>query len=255
MALSMYLGWWKSTLNLDASLLPEVQLALAESLRRSPDRSFKELVLEIVTSELYVRSNRARDGAPDDLPVYCSGPLRILQPEAYVSSLGELLSVRVGRCDHHTSEKRGTRFFDGTEGVYFPDSLRSDVDSDRSLLGTIDFHRDAASSMGGCGGGAPGTEEPTLKMVFGAADVATKVCSVGAVLAPGALPQDTSPLAIRTIGTHLSRLLLSREPTAAETEAFAQDAAPCASNPQCDARTLAGEMCAAMARSLDFTTY
>ncbi|HSO40082.1 MAG TPA: hypothetical protein VLT33_46460, partial [Labilithrix sp.] len=254
-ALAMYLGWWKSTLNVDASMLPDVQLALAQMLRDSPARSFKDLVLEVVTSELYVRSNRALGAAPDDLPVYCSGPLRLLRPEAYVSSLGALLEVRVGRCDHHTSEKRGTVFLDGTEGTYFPDELRSDVDSDATLLGTTDFHREAARAMGGCAGGAPGTEEPTLKLVFGAADVAETVCSVGAVLPAGALPGDTSPGAVQAIGSRLSRLLLGREATSAELDAFVLDAAPCSNDASCDARTVARAMCAAMARSIDFTTY
>ena len=255
LVLAMYLGWWKSTLNVDASVLPDVERALAEHLRASKDRSYPDLVLEVVTSELYLRSNRVPDDVADDRPVYCAGPLRLVRPEAFVSSLGALLSVRVGRCDLHTAEKRGTLFLDGTEGTYFPDGLRSDVDSDVALLGTADFHREAALAMGGCTGGAPRTEEPTLKMVSGAADVATKVCGVGAVLPTEVAVGDVSPTAVRAIGSHLSRLLLGREPTASEQEAFVQDAASCGTEPSCDARAIAREMCAAMVRSLDFTTY
>ena len=254
-ALAMYLGWWKSTLNLDASLLPDVELALAHQLRASKDRSFADLVLEVVTSELYLRSNRVPEGTPDVRPVYCAGPLRIVRPEAYVSSLGALLAVQVGRCDHHTSEKRGTVFLDGTEGTFFPDALRSDLDSDAALLGTADFHRDAARAMGGCAGGAPTTEEPTLKLVSGAADVATTLCRVGTVLPAGAAPADVSAPAVSAIAVHLSRLLLGRDPTADEQSAFAADAADCARDAACDARTVAQALCAAMARSLDFTTY
>jgi hypothetical protein len=88
LALAMYLGWWKSTANLDASMLPELQVALADQLRAT--KSWPELVLAIVTSTLYLRTNQRAAGALDasaaeDTAPWCSGPARIVRPEAYVS--------------------------------------------------------------------------------------------------------------------------------------------------------------------------
>ncbi len=256
-ALSMYIGWWKSTSALDRSLLPEVQIALANQLRRSPDRSFKDLVLEVMTSTLYLRSNRAPAEARTDLPPVCSGPFRMVRPEAYVRSLGAELAVNVGRCDHRTNEKRGTRFTDGSEGTFYPHALRGDVDSDEVLLGTKDFHWEAARAMGGCNAGGTRIEDPTLRNVFGAAPVAEKVCSVSPVIVPaGVAPDDRSRAAMERIAKHLSSLLLSRELSPGELETIENEAErACAAGPTCNARSLATGMCAAMARSLDFMTY
>lgn len=257
LALRMYLGWWKATRNQDESLLHEVQTALATRLRASPPYSWRDLVLEIVTSELYVRSNEVEPGAPDKLDAWCMGPMRMMRPEAYVSSLGNVLGVRVGRCDHRTAENRGRpRYPNGSDGSFFPEDLRADEASDAALLGTPDYHYAAAASMGGCTGGARRSEDPTLRLVFGAAPVAQTLCAASpSVLPPGAVAADTSPVAVQRIADHLSLLLRGRAPTDAEREAVTRDAAQCATSPSCDARAIAVDMCAAFARSTDAMTY
>lgn len=257
LAMRMTLGWWKSTRNQDASMLPEVQAALADSLRSSPARSWRDLVLEIVTSELYVRSNRLGASAPDDLPPWCMGPLRVMRPEAYVSTVGKLLGVRVGRCDHRTSERIGRPHYpDGTEGSFFPEDLREDEASDAAVLGVGDYHYVAASSMGGCTAGAARSEDPTLTIVFGAAPVAQKLCAVSQSSAPaGAGTREMSEEAAAARAERLSLLLRGRVQTAGEREAITKDAARCRATATCDARALAVDMCASIARSIDAMTY
>jgi hypothetical protein len=259
LALAMYLGWWKSTTDLDASVLPEVEVALADLLREH--RSWPEMVLAIVTSTLYLRTNQRAAGALDasaaeDTAPWCSGPARIVRPEAYVSSLGHLLDVRVGRCDHRTYEPRGVYYPDGSEGAFFPYALREDEDSDPALLGTTDFHLAAAGALGGCNAGAPRTEEPTLTYVFGMAPAAAQICSASSsIIPPGAGPRDVSAEAVQRIADHVSMLLRGRPTTADEQRALAADTASCAADAACDTAHVAALVCGALARSLDFVTY
>ncbi len=259
LALAMYLGWWKSTTDLDASVLPQVEVALADLLRER--RSWPEMVQAIVTSTLYLRTNQravaALDGSPaDDTPPWCSGPARIVRPEAYVSSLGHLLDVRVGRCDHRTYEPRGVYYPDGSEGAFFPYALREDEDSDAILFGTTDFHLEAAGALGGCNAGAPRTEEPTLTYVFGMAPAAAKICGASSsIIPPSSGPRDVSAEGIQRIADHVSTLLRGRPTTADERNALAIDTASCAADAACDTAHVAALVCGALARSLDFVTY
>jgi hypothetical protein len=257
LALHMYLGWWKDTRNQDESLLAEVQMALAAWLRASPTHSWRELVLEVVTSDLYLRSNHVAEGAGDDINVWCTGPMRLMRPEAYVASLGKVLDVGVGRCDHRTREERGRpRYPNGSDASFFPEDLRADQSSNAELLGSADYHYLAATSMGGCTGGAARSEAPTLRLVFGAAPVAQTLCAASrAIVPPGVAPGDTSPVAVQKIADHLSLLLRGRASTGPEREATKGDAARCASRTNCDARAIAVDMCAAIARSNDAMTY
>ncbi len=252
LALAMLLGWWKTTTALDESMIPEISQALGERLRAS--KSWPELVLDIVTSTLYVRSNHVADGAPDDLRVYCAGPFRVMRPEAYVASLGRILGVTVGRCDHRTSEKKGVFYPDGSEGSFFPNALREDEPSDIEAFGVDDYHWLASTGMGGCSAGAPRSEEPSLPLVFGAAPTASDVCAASKSLLTGA-KTDKSDAAVRTIADGLAKRLLGRVLTDSERAAIASDAAPCVADAACTAQDLAAEMCSAMARSIDATTY
>jgi hypothetical protein len=250
--LAMFLGWWRSTTNLDATTLPELEVALAKELRTRG--SFRELVLDIVTSTLYVRSNRTMDGTPEDAPVWCVGPQRLLHPEAYVSTLGSMLSVNVGRCDHRTYEAMGSYYSNNTEGAFFPYRLREDVLSDRAL-GTDEYHREASLAMGGCNAGAPRTEEPTLTWVFGAAAAAAKVCAVSEAVVPPGVARETRASAdvANRVLDHVTALLLRRAPTADERAAALSD--PDCAGDRCDARTFATMACSAVARSTPFVTY
>jgi hypothetical protein len=253
LAMHMFLGWWKDTRNLDESVLPEVQLALADWLRRSPARSWRDLVLEIVSSDLYVRSGRVMPGAPSDLRAWCTGPVRILRPEAYVSSLGKVLGVRVGRCDHRTVERRGLPLYpNGTEGSFYPEDQRADEDADPLLLGVIDYHWLASTSMGGCSAGAARSEDPTLTVVFGAAPVAQTICEASQRVVPIDKSAPLSDVTIAGIADHYSFLLRGRAATRAEQAAIAKDAARCTS---CDARTIVVNTCASIARSIETMTY
>jgi hypothetical protein len=256
LALGMYLGWWKSTQALDQSLLPEVELALGERLRKDPRHSFRDLVLEIVTSALYTRSNAVLGKAPVDYPVYCTGPLRMQRPEAYVSSLGKLLGLFVGRCDHRTYEARGNFYADGSEGSFFPDALRSDVASDVVTLGVPDYHYVAASGMGGCSGGAARSEEPTMQMVFGASPVASALCEKSQLLLPaGTSGSDTSAAAVSATVAHVFVRMIGRVPTPTERAAVEKDVAACGASSPCGAQTVSANVCSALARSTDFATY
>jgi hypothetical protein len=261
LALAMYLGWWKSTPNLDLSLLAEVQVALAEQLRAN--RSWPELVLAIVSSTLYVRTNRvaeSMDGVDGsarkagDAPPWCSGPTRILRPEAYVASLGHLLDVRVGRCDHRTFEPRGNYYPDGSEGSFFPHRLREDEDSDALALGTRDFHLAAAGAMGGCNAGAPRTEEATLSYVFGMAPTAASICAASRAIVPVG-PSRNEGDGLARVADHVSMLLRGRATTFDERRALETDTASCTASAACDSEQLAVLVCTAIARSIDFATY
>lgn len=242
LALAMYLGWWKSTTNLDASTLPEVEVALAQRFRAQ--RSWPELVLDIVTSALYVRSSHAPSGARDDAPAWCTGPLRIVRPEELVSTLGHLLGPRVGRCDHRTYEPRDVYYPDGSEGAFFPYALREDEDSDVALFGTRDFHLQAAGAMGGCVAGAPRTESPTLAAAFGMPDTVATICAAAA----RGLANETAA----TAGDRFARLLLGRPLGDGEQRALAQDVAEAQVT---DGEGIAALACAALARTIDFGTY
>jgi hypothetical protein len=233
----------KTTRDLDASMLPEIQHVLADELRAG--RSWKDVVLEIVTSVLYVRSNRVAADARDDLPVFCTGPLRVMRPEAYIASLGNVLGVRVGRCDHRTYEPRGQSYGDGSDASYFPESLREDEPSDASKLGRTDYAWFAARAMGGCTAGTARSEDPSLPFVFGAAPVAATICGASNVLVP---PGVTS---VEAIADGLAPRLLGRTLSDAERAAIADDDT-CIG---CDVDKTAVQMCAAMARSTDAITY
>lgn len=251
-SLSMVLGWWRSTKDADVSVLPEVAAALGERLHAS---TWPALVTEIASSTLYVRANRnEREGA--NAPVWCLGPTRMMRPEAYVASLGKVLGVRVGRCDHRTYERRGSFYSDGSEGSFFPDALREDEPSDATLLGVADYHWVAASGMGGCSAGAARSEDPTMPVVFGAASAASDICRASSLVVPASVGvSDVSDEAIARIADHLGVLLLGRLPTAAERAAIASDAAECRSQSACTSRAIAVDMCTAFARSAEALTY
>jgi hypothetical protein len=255
LALAMYLGWWKSTVNLNGSMLPELQVALSEQLRAT--RSWPEMVRTILTSALYTRTNRLPGGADpktvETSPPWCSGPMRILRPEAYVSSLGHLLGVRVGRCDHRTYEPRGVYYGDGSEGAFFPYALREDEASDAFVLGSADFHLTAAGAMGGCNAGAPRTEEATLAYVFGMAPAAAKICAASELVPANIPAYDGSEASLARLADQVSMRLRARATTAEERRAIADDAASC--GPLCSSRELATTICTAIARSADFSTY
>ncbi len=255
LALGMYLGWWKTTLAQDQSLLPEVELALGETLRTEPAHSFRELILSVVTSALYTRSNVAPASAAAESPVWCTGPLRVLRPEAYVASLGKVLGVRVGRCDHRTYEALGVFYADGSEGSFFPNALREDEASDGDVLGTTDYHYRASTQMGGCSGGAARSEDPTLPMVFGASPIAATLCAKSQVLLPDAVgAADSSPATMEAVIDRVFERMVGRLPTNDESAAIAADVALC-TGPSCGAGALATNVCAALARSSEFSTY
>jgi len=254
-ALSMYLGWWKTTLAQDQSLLPELEQMLGEKLSTDPAHSFRDLVIDIVTSALYTRGNEAPAAAPAELPVWCTGPLRVLRPEAYVATLGKLLAINVGRCDHRTYEPIGIVYPNGSDGAFFPNDLREDELSDIYALGETDYHFRASQLMGGCSGGASRSEDPTLTMVFGAAPVAAKLCAASSALLPsGVGANDASPAATQAAIDHVFTLLLRRLPTTDESAAITSDVGACSAT-GCGAAALATNACAAIARSSEFSTY
>jgi hypothetical protein len=216
------------------------------------------MIRTIATSTLYVRTNRLVAGmdskTAETAPPWCSGPSRIQRPEAFVASLGHLLDVRVGRCDHRTYEPPGAYYPDGSEGAFFPNKLREDEPSDALALGSANFHLEASSAMGGCNAGSPRTEEPTLGYVFGAAPAAAAVCGASSSLVPPDVPSGDTSAGLKRVADHVSMLLLGRPTTDDERRALASDASSCGAM-GCDTAQLAVLACTAIARSLDFVTY
>ena len=255
LALAMYLGWWKTTLAQDQSLLPEVEQALGEQLRNDPAHSFRDLILTVVTSALYTRSSVAPASAAAELPAWCTGPMRVVRPEAYVASLGLVLGIRVGRCDHRTYEPLGVFYADGSEGSFFPNALHEDEASDGDVLGITDYHYRASTQMGGCSAGASRSEDPTLPMVFGAAPIADTLCKKSQVLLPdGVGAADRTPRAADAVIERVFELMVGRLPTHEESTAIAIDVGTCRGE-SCGAGALATNLCAALARSTELGTY
>ncbi|MBA3456290.1 MAG: DUF1549 domain-containing protein [Deltaproteobacteria bacterium] len=243
-ALSRFVGWWRSTPNEPDSVLPEVQQALGSWFRGHETRDLRELYVVVMTSLLYTSSSEVvTDG---ERPPWTTGPTKLLEPEQLLDSVARALGRELGQCDPHTEEEVGLDF-------YWPDRLRTSQPSGWYGFG-YDFYRQSAVMLGGCLGARQAPRNPGLPALLTHIELARGLCAPPSELLPAGI--DAAAPATVAVATDLFTRFLARAPASDEVAMLDAAAAACLGDSGCaTAKNLAIEVCGALLRSSAFLYY
>ena len=246
--LRRFLGWWRSSAAEPDTVLPEVQLALSAWFQAQPAHDVRELYVTVLTSILYTQS--IDDTRAGDRPPWGTGPMKTLEPEQLLDSVGQALARPVGLCDPHTAEPVGV------ERTVWPERLRAAQPADWYGFG-YDFYRTLGVELGGCLGARTSPRQPGLKAMFAHIAIAERLCRAPSKLLPDGLDSaDTTPAGVDRLADHLFRGFLGRAPSTDEQTAVRTAATACFADASChDMGGLARETCGALLRSAAFLYY
>lgn len=249
LSLRRFLGWWRSTAAEPDTVLPEVQLALSAWFKATPTHDIRELYVMVLSSLLYTTSAEVPI-ADGERPPWATGPVKTLEPEQLLDSVGRALGRPLGLCDPHTAEgvERG--------GGSWPTRLRLAQPEDWYGFG-FDYYRANAAELGGCLGARPAPRQPGLKAMFDHIALADRLCRAPSTLLPADLaPTDTTPAGIDRLAEHLFAAFLARKPTAEQSDAMRTAGTACFADATChDLTGLGRETCGALLRSAAFLYY
>lgn len=244
LALSRFVGWWRSTPNEPDSVLPEVQRALGAWFRAHATHDLRELYVVIMTSLLYTTS--AESVTEGERPPWTTGPTKLLEPEQLLDSVARALGRELGLCDPHTDEPADQSF-------YWPARMRTPQPAGWYGFG-YDFYRTSAVTLGGCLGARQAPRSPGLPALLTHIVLARQLCAPPSALLPvGIAASDPSTA---SVARDLFVRFLARAPAPDELASLEAAAAACLGDPACGtAENLAIEVCGALLRSSAFLYY
>lgn len=252
LALSRLLGWWGSTPDEPATLLPEVRRVTAEWFRARTEHDLRDLYAFVLTSILGSASAIVTGAGDLDRPrsPWSIGPTRWMDAEQYIDSLEAALGRELGLCDPHTDEPTGI------PGGELADRLRAPEPDDFYGFGENLYYA-WGRALGSCAGPQAPPASAGLAAIFAQPAIADRVCGLADahVLPDGVDPSDRSDAAVERVAADLFARMLLRAPSAPELEAIHAAADTCFAAADCDLDALARETCAAIARSTELSHY
>lgn len=247
--------------------LPRVRQALVDLLVES-DGDIRAMEREILTSQLYRMASAypdpegtlEEDGSPD----FWHGPMKQMQAEMWLDSVGRMAGVDLGSCDPRfpnvvSGRPEGTEY---EETVWHPNEYPKDVDgwpAERNKP-NYDF-RDRARLLGGCPDQLAQLRFTGTGVMIALAqsDISREVCERIAADAPIVHPDvmtgDGSAANLRTIADHIHKTVLIDDPPDSLDAALSAAADGCAGDAECDPAQFTTHICGALFRSAPFLFY
>ena len=255
-ALARMLGWWKSSANEADTILPEVREAASNWFRAQAGHDIRKLYKLIATSILYTQS-QARTSGGDDLSPWFMGPMKMMDPEQFLDSTSDALSLAHGFCDPHTADKP-----DCTAGMYyiaagnFPKRLRKDAAAlPKKCDDPYFYYYNAARSLGGCQGGAPSPSQPGMPAILAEINLARDLCTAALLVPANFDLKDASDNNLQKLVAFQFNALLGRPPDAEEIKVLTTSAGSCRTLMSCTVDQYAREVCGALIRSGSYLYY